>query len=163
MFPHLVQLLTQRSVHFLPNIWTNFILFPLSNSSTNSRLSTLYPPLSLSPTQPPTFGVHFLGGDQNEGGDSDQIYEMVDLLIMEFSTIVIKYHTRLNFSYGWSNGSSSNDYGLFFFVSLLFLMDSLYFSDQDFISPLMGQTMGLWDPLTYHPTLLSMRSKMELI
>ena len=75
----------------------------------SSHHSTLYPPLSLSPTQPPTFGVQFIGGDRNEGGDSDQIYEMVvgwililismvDFLIIELSTFVIKYHTRLNFS-----------------------------------------------------------------
>jgi len=64
------------ATHFFCNISSHLPLpyvlrFPLSNSSTNSHPSILDLSLSLSPTQPSTFGVHFIGGDQNEEGDSD--------------------------------------------------------------------------------------------
>jgi len=54
---------------FGPNLFPSQSLKPIVYPSIRS--------ISHSPTQPPTFGVHFLGGDQNEGGDSDEIYEMV--------------------------------------------------------------------------------------
>ena len=110
-------------------------LFPSQSFMPTLNPSTISPSLSLSPTQSPTFGVHFLGGDQNGGGDSDEIYEMV--VDSDGSVIVggdsdsdplfgfankgnsdffmAKYRSNLTFYWGWSNGSSSNDYGLMIF------------------------------------------------
>jgi len=100
---------------------------------------TIGPTLSFSPspTQAPTFGVHFLGGDQNGGGDSDEIYEMVvdsdgSVIVGGDSDsdplfgfankgisyfFVAKYHSNLTFYWRYSNGSSSLDTGClsFFF------------------------------------------------
>ena len=66
-------------------------------------------------------GSVIVGGDS----DSDPLFGFANKGNSDF--FVAKYHSNLTFYWGWSNGSSSDDYGLMNFVLFLsLLMFSLY-------------------------------------